>query len=118
MNVITVSREYGAGGGAAAQQLARLLGWELLDRELLGPAASEPAQYDLVANAGRLPLDDVVATVREVVRGESAEPPGDGPRVLTLARELGAGDTGFGPTLGGRLALRVYDRELLEQEAV
>jgi hypothetical protein len=31
---------------------------------------------------------------------------------------LGAGDTGFAPTLGARLDLRVYDRELLEQEAV
>jgi cytidylate kinase len=38
--------------------------------------------------------------------------------VLTLARELGAGDTGFAPTLAERLGLRVYDRELLEQEAV
>jgi cytidylate kinase len=38
-------------------------------------------------------------------------------RVLTLSRELGAGDTGFAPTLGDRLGLRVYDRAFLEQEA-
>jgi cytidylate kinase len=38
--------------------------------------------------------------------------------VLTLSRELGAGDTGFAPTLASRLGLRVYDRELLEQAAV
>jgi cytidylate kinase len=38
--------------------------------------------------------------------------------VLTLSRELGAGDTGFAPTLADRLGLKVYDRELLEQEAV
>jgi cytidylate kinase len=38
--------------------------------------------------------------------------------VLTLSRELGAGDTGFVPTLGSRLGLRVYDREVLEQEAL
>jgi cytidylate kinase len=37
--------------------------------------------------------------------------------VLTLSRELGAGDTGFAPTLAERLGLRAYDRELLEQEA-
>jgi cytidylate kinase len=37
---------------------------------------------------------------------------------MTLARELGAGDTGFAPTLAERLGLEVYDRELLEQEAV
>ena len=241
MNVITVSREYGAGGGVVARRLADLLGWELLDRELLhqaamvehlpdadlerldqkavslvdrfrlhpphaqyihglteaarqaasrgnvilvgrgsrqlvgeapnafhlrlvapkewrarrmaaletwtleqavarctevdrtrdrftryffGQAAFQPAQYDLVANTARLPLDMVVATVAEVVRaagargniGEVASVPGG--RVLTLSRELGAGDTGFAPTLGNRLGLRVYDRELLEQEAI
>jgi len=37
---------------------------------------------------------------------------------LTLSRELGAGEQGFPPTLGQRLAMQVYDRELLEQEAV
>src|SRR6059058_6159858 len=48
-----------------------------------------------------------------------AEPtPTELPRVLTLSRELGAGDTGFAPTLAERLGLEVYDRELLEQEAV
>jgi cytidylate kinase len=49
--------------------------------------------------------------------GEAAAPVPVVPRALTLARQLGAGDTGFAPTLAGRLGLRVYDRELLEQEA-
>jgi cytidylate kinase len=40
MNVITVSREYGAGGGEVARRLAEALGWELLDRELLHQAAA------------------------------------------------------------------------------
>src|SRR5882724_9329571 len=40
MNVITVSREYGAGGGETARRLAEALGWELLDRELLHQAAA------------------------------------------------------------------------------
>src|SRR5467141_2766439 len=40
MNVITVSREYGAGGGEVAKRLAETLGWELLDRELLHQAAA------------------------------------------------------------------------------
>jgi cytidylate kinase len=238
MNVITVSREYGAGGGEVARCLAEALGWELLDRELLhqaaavehvpdtelerldekavrmadrfrlhpphqkylhglteaarqaaargnvilvgrgtrqllgeapgafhlrlvaprdwrvermarregwtpeqalarclevdrtrerfsryffGPAALQPDQYDLVVNTGRVSLDEVVAWVIALVRNDwglesAAHPPGR--RVLTLARELGAGDTGFAPTLGDRLGLRVYDRALLEQEAV
>jgi len=37
--VITVTREYGAGGGELAGRLAASLGWELLDRELLHQAA-------------------------------------------------------------------------------
>jgi cytidylate kinase len=40
MNVITVSREFGAGGGEVARRLAEALGWELLDRELLHRAAA------------------------------------------------------------------------------
>src|SRR5256885_10824890 len=39
MKVITVSREYGAGGREVARRLAEALGWELLDRELLHQAA-------------------------------------------------------------------------------
>ena len=39
MNVITITREYGAGGGEVARKLAEALGWELLDRELLHQAA-------------------------------------------------------------------------------
>jgi cytidylate kinase len=35
VNVITVSREYGAGGGEVARCLAEALGWQLLDQELL-----------------------------------------------------------------------------------
>jgi cytidylate kinase len=237
MNVITVSREYGAGGGEVAQRLAQALGWELLDRELLhqaaalehvpdadlerldekslsmidrfrlhpphqqymhglqeavrraaargnvvlvgrgtrqlvgdppgafhlrlvadrewrvrrmaqregwaveqaqarcleversrerftryffGADAGQPDQYDLVVNTACVPLDDVLAAVLALVREQAAaEPTGQpGRRVLTLARALGAGNTGFAPTLAQRLRLRVYDRELLEQEAV
>jgi cytidylate kinase len=39
MRLITVSREYGAGGGEVARRLAEVLGWELLDHELLHRAA-------------------------------------------------------------------------------
>jgi cytidylate kinase len=237
MNVITVTREYGAGGYEVAHRLAEVLGWELLDRELLHRAAAveqvpdaelerldekaisladrfrlhpphqkyihgirevarqaaargnvvlvgrgtghliddapnvlhlrlvaprewraermaqregwtfehalarcteedrtrarfaryffgdipfQLARYALIVNTGRLGLDDVVAAVAALVRGSSAaelEVLREGPRVLTLSRELGAGDSGFAPTLGARLGLRVYDRELLEQEA-
>jgi len=237
MNVITISREYGAGGGEAARRLAQTLGWELLDRELLhqaaqvehvpdadlelldekavsladrlrlhppyqkyirglteaarqaaakgnvilvgrgtrqllgdlpnachvrlvaskdwrvqrmanfegvsveqalakcleidhtrdrftryffGAEAGAPEQYDVVFNTGRIALDDVVACVTALVKGAWPVELGQQlvPHVLTLSRQLGAGDTGLAPTLAGRLGMRVYDRELLEQEAL
>jgi cytidylate kinase len=237
MNIITITREYGAGGGEVARKLVEALGWELLDRELLhqaaevehvpdaelerldekaltmgdrfrlrpphvkylhglklavssaaergnvilvgrgarhllserpgtlhlrlvapkkwraqrmsqlegwsfdesmarcteidrirgrftryffGDKATQPAQYDLVCNTQHVPLDDVVAVVAAIVRGASVATPGNPTprRVLTLSRELGTGEQGFPPTLGERLGMQVYDRELLEQEAV
>jgi cytidylate kinase len=93
---------------------------DLFTRYFFGDAPFRPAAYHLVVNTGRVPLEDVVACVTALVRGEAAEgkpDPGTVPRVLTLSRELGAGDTGFAPTLADRLGLRCYDRELLEQEA-
>src|SRR3712207_8616162 len=35
MRVITVSREYGSGGGEIASRLARRLSWELIDHEVV-----------------------------------------------------------------------------------
>jgi cytidylate kinase len=234
MNVITVSREYGAGGGELARRLGETLGWEVLDRELLHRAAAlehvpdaelerfdeqavpllerfrlhpptqrylhgltaavreaasrgrvvlvgrganqllsdtpdafhlrlvaprdwrvermmrreslteeqaharcrevdrtreryhryffgangtQSDQYHLVVNTGRVALDDARALVQCVVRGE-VSPAGPGNAgVVTLARELGAGESSFAVALGERLALRVYDRAALEQEA-
>jgi cytidylate kinase len=40
MNVLTVTRDYGAGGYEVARRLAEALGWELLDRQLLHQAAA------------------------------------------------------------------------------
>jgi cytidylate kinase len=130
-----------------ARRMAELQGWSLeqalarctevdrtrvrFTRYFFGNKAIQPAQYDLVVNTGWVGLDHVVASVAAMVRAEAAAPAtaasgsnalGAGlatpPRILTLSRELGAGDTGFAPTLGARLGLRVYDRDLLEQEAV
>ena len=39
MKAITITREFGAGGGEVAKRLAEALGWEVLDRELLHQAA-------------------------------------------------------------------------------
>lgn len=90
-------------------------------RYFFGAAAKGPAQYDLIVNSSRLPLDDVAAVVAAAVQGHQpvgGQTPSTGRRVLTLSRELGAGERGFAPTLAEQLGLQVYDRELLEQEAV
>jgi cytidylate kinase len=237
MNVITVSREYGAGGGELARRLAERLGWELLDRELLhqaaavegmpdaeieamdertvglvdrlrlhppherymsglkraaqaaaargnvvlvgrgsrflvgdspdvlrvrlvaplawraervgqlygwqleeamarcsevdrsrsrfmryfyGDAAGRSASYDLVANTGTVPLDDLAELLARMVQGEEAPSWGGaapGRRVLTVSREMAAGDAALISALAARLGLRVYDREFFEEEA-
>jgi cytidylate kinase len=90
-------------------------------RYFFGEAPFQLARYALVVNTALVPLDDVVAAVVALVHGSAGTAPVGPPgvkRVLTLSREIGAGDTGFAPTLGDHLCLRVYDRELLEQEAV
>jgi cytidylate kinase len=120
-----------------AERMARLEGWsldqararcrevdrtrELFARYFFGDPAVQPAQYDLVVNTARVPLEEVTCVVAAIVRPGSAEAISSSPahrRVLTLSRELGAGETQFAAALAERLKMHVYDRELLEQEAV
>jgi cytidylate kinase len=93
---------------------------ELFARYFFGDTALQPAQYDLVVNTARVPPEELTCVLAAIVRPGPAE--GDrssGPdRVLTLSRELGAGETQFAAAVAERLSMRVYDRELLEQEAV
>src|SRR5258708_16457916 len=41
MRAITISREYGSGGGEIASRLARRLGWQLIDHAIVERVASE-----------------------------------------------------------------------------
>jgi len=126
---LTASRDW------RARRMARKEGWtleqalarcaeedrirDLFTRYFFGEVPFQPARYHLTIHTGWVPLEDAAACVAAVVRGEAEEAPaGAGPRVLTLSPEVGAGTTGFARTLADRLGLRVYDRELLEQEAV
>ena len=74
MRLITVSREYGAEGGKVASRLSRVLGWELLDQELLHRAAQiehipdselekldEPASNSAVFPPSTTKADEVAA---------------------------------------------------------
>src|SRR5438128_12298893 len=45
MRAITVSREYGSGGGEIAARLARKLGWQLIDHAVIEQAARELGVY-------------------------------------------------------------------------
>ncbi len=69
MRLITVSREYGAGGAEVARRLAADIGWTLLDRELM----------------------------RQQWPWGEADPSAER-RVMTLTGELGAGDSSLGST--------------------
>jgi cytidylate kinase len=93
---------------------------ELFGRYFFGDAAVHPSQYDVVANTARVSLEEVASVVAAVVRPDSAEETSNSSprRVLTLAREMGAGETQFATALAERLRMKVYDRELLEQEAI
>jgi cytidylate kinase len=39
MRAVTISREYGSGGGEIAARLAQRLGWRLIDHELIRQVA-------------------------------------------------------------------------------
>jgi cytidylate kinase len=51
MCAVTISREYGSGGGEIATRLARRLGWQLIDHEIVERAASEMGTSIEVAEA-------------------------------------------------------------------
>src|SRR5438128_4894576 len=46
MRAVTVSREYGSGGGEIASRLARKLGWQLIDHTVIEQAARELGVYE------------------------------------------------------------------------
>ncbi len=51
MRAITISREYGSGGGEIATRLAMQLGWRLIDHEIVERVASEMGTSIEVAEA-------------------------------------------------------------------
>jgi cytidylate kinase len=89
-------------------------------RYFYGEDPTRPAAYDLVVNTGRVSLGEVADVVVAVLRGDAL--PGDagrsfGGRILTVAREMAAGDSALIPTLAARLGLRLVDREQCTEEA-
>lgn len=64
MNVITISREYGAGGRTVGRRLAAALGWRLLDRDLLHQVAA----IEDVPDEEMLQQDEKAVDVRDRFR--------------------------------------------------
>lgn len=119
-----------------AERMARLAGWSHADalarcaridqtrerfmRYFFGENSTRPSAYDLVVNTGRVALDEVIDSVAALLRGESfAENAAvsRGSRIVTVAREMAAGDSALIPTLAARLGLRLVEREQFAEEA-
>jgi cytidylate kinase len=49
MRAVTISREYGSGGGEIAERLARRLGWQLVDREIVAQVARALGETEVEA---------------------------------------------------------------------
>src|SRR5436305_1821533 len=74
MQAVTISRQYGSGGGEIAARLARKLGWQLIDHAIIAKTASELGVYET----------DVSRHDEEYVEGTLA-------RILTGIRNLTTG---------------------------
>lgn len=88
-------------------------------RYFFGDDVNRPQLYDVIVNTGRVSLDDTVAVIIALVRGdwEGHAPPARSRRLLTLTHELGAARPDWPATLAQRLGLRLIDRAMLEQLA-
>ena len=51
MRAVTISREYGSGGGEIAAWLARQLGWRLVDHQVVAETARELGTNEVVVGA-------------------------------------------------------------------
>jgi len=84
MRAVTISRQYGSGGGEIAARLARKLGWQLIDHAIVEKTARELGVYET----------DVARRDEEYVEGALS-------RILTGIRNLSAG--AFIPNAPGAL---------------
>jgi cytidylate kinase len=63
MRAITISREYGSGGGEIATRLAQHLGWQLIDHEIVEQVASEMGTTIQAAEAHDERTEGIIARV-------------------------------------------------------
>src|SRR3954451_2473065 len=78
MRAVTVSREYGSGGGEIAGRLAHRLGWRLVDHEVIAQVARELAIPETEVEArdenveGR--ISRIMRSIRRSVSGAFVAP--------------------------------------------
>ena len=119
MTGVTISREYGSGGGEVAARLARRLGWRLVDHEVvsqiarrLGVQVADVAAHDEevagLAERVRGALD-ALGSIADTMVGTLEHVPGD--RAAEPPEERTAGSPGSAPPAAG-LRPRSYHEAL------
>lgn len=96
MPIVTISRMYGSGGSEIAEHVARTLGWDLLDNELvdavavrLGVTAAEvSAREERVPSLVERFADALALSVPEAMPAASAVPPPTDERLLDVTRRV------------------------------
>jgi cytidylate kinase len=68
MRAVTVSREYGSGGGEAAARLAQRLDWRLIDHEVIAQVARELGIYETQAEAYDEQVESRIARILQRLR--------------------------------------------------
>src|SRR5258708_20093621 len=63
MRAITISREYGSGGGEIATRLARRLGWQLVDHEVVVQVAHDLGVSEAEAEAHDERVEGLVSRI-------------------------------------------------------
>jgi len=73
MHAVTVSREYGSGGGEIAARLARQLGWQLVDHEIVVRAARELEVHETAVEAHDEYVEDPLSRILNRIRYLASE---------------------------------------------
>src|SRR5947209_7368404 len=90
MRAVTISREYGSGGGEIAARLARRLGWRLVDHEMVRQVAQALDVSEADAEAHDEHVDSLVYRLLTGLQVLTAPVPAMPPSFTT---ETGAYDT-------------------------
>ncbi len=67
MRAVTISRQYGSGGGEIAARLARKLGWQLIDHAIIEQTARELGVYE--TDVSRYDEEHVEGTLSRILNG-------------------------------------------------